>query len=139
MRKKSEVESREKRTPSVVSDPQVTEPGVPSEPLGGEPTSLSPPTKPTRKRQMEVHVLGPPPPTKEVFMAEDLAKACLSPRTNILSELKTRKLGEDWSWVNKIYPDGDDEEVDVSALGDSKVGDLPSVIEVTKESELRTL
>ncbi|KDP20250.1 hypothetical protein JCGZ_18595 [Jatropha curcas] len=70
---------------------------------------------------------------QEGSMAEDLVKACLSLRVNILSELKTQNPGEDWSWVNKIYPNDDNEEEDVPALGDSEVGDLLSAIEVHQE------
>ncbi|KDP38302.1 hypothetical protein JCGZ_05188 [Jatropha curcas] len=57
---------------------------------------------------------------QEGSMEEDLAKACLSLRSNILAKLKAWDPEKDWSWVNEIYPD-DEEEEEEELAGDTPV------------------
>ncbi|KDP37383.1 hypothetical protein JCGZ_08568 [Jatropha curcas] len=125
-------------------------------------TPISTPAKPSRKRQREVSASIPPPPSQEdrpnremawhcLFptdvryfetmddlegsIAEDLTKACLSLKANILTKLKARNSEENWSWVNEIYPDDDDEEEDELAISDLEVGDLPPLTQAHQETQ----
>ncbi|KDP34320.1 hypothetical protein JCGZ_12668 [Jatropha curcas] len=69
---------------------------------------------------------------QEGLVEEDLAQACLSLRTKIIAELKVRELEKDWSWVNQVYPD-DEEEGDIEEaasdplLQDPNTNGLPSL------------
>ncbi|KDP39781.1 hypothetical protein JCGZ_04940 [Jatropha curcas] len=55
---------------------------------------------------------------QEGSVMEDLVKVCLSLRANILTELKARHPEVDWSWVNDVYPDREDEK-DEDVVGDT--------------------
>ncbi|KDP27454.1 hypothetical protein JCGZ_19815 [Jatropha curcas] len=66
--------------------------------------------------------------TRRGSVAEDLAKACLSLRKNVLTEPQTRHPDLTWSWVNDIYPDEDEGEEDVKGdniVQDRKAGGSP--------------
>ncbi|KDP27457.1 hypothetical protein JCGZ_19818 [Jatropha curcas] len=61
-------------------------------------------------------------------MEEDLA---------LEAELRAQNLKRDWSWVDQVYPDGEEEEEDEPTGGDLLLEDPPSLYRLTKTSLLK--